>query len=146
MAGALAAELEQQALHAAAGDLGDAPGRRAVEPVKLTMSTCGEATGASAAARSRAGDDVDDARREAGLLEELAQPDDGRAGPAGAGFTTTVLPMASAGPILPAMLVSGKLYEVMAATTPTGAAGRRAPMIAAGRQRGGRHDGRRQRR
>ncbi len=39
----------------------------------------------------------------------------------GAGLTTTVLPMASAGPILPAVLVSGKLYDEMAATTPTGA-------------------------
>ena len=38
----------------------------------------------------------------------------------GAGFTTTVLPIASAGPILPAMLTIGKLYGVMHATTPTG--------------------------
>ena len=44
---ALAAELEQQALHVAAGDLADAAADR-VEPVKLTMSTCGEATSASA--------------------------------------------------------------------------------------------------
>jgi hypothetical protein len=34
---------------------------------------------------------------------------------------TTVLPMARAGPIFPAMLVIGKLYEVMQVTTPTGA-------------------------
>src|SRR3954453_22555489 len=41
-------------------------------------------------------------------------------GSCGAGFTTTVLPMASAGPILPAMFTIGKLYGVMHATTPTG--------------------------
>ena len=41
-------------------------------------------------------------------------------GSTGAGFTTTVLPQASAGPILPAQLVIGKLYGVMHATTPTG--------------------------
>ena len=38
----------------------------------------------------------------------------------GGGFITTVLPVASAGPTLPAMLVSGKLYGAMHATTPTG--------------------------
>src|SRR3954471_11184690 len=41
-------------------------------------------------------------------------------GSCGAGFTTTVLPIASAGPILPAMFTIGKLYGVMHATTPTG--------------------------
>src|SRR5438270_13129453 len=41
-------------------------------------------------------------------------------GSCGAGLTTTVLPIASAGPILPAMLTIGKLYGVMHATTPTG--------------------------
>src|SRR3954468_18981160 len=41
-------------------------------------------------------------------------------GSCGAGLTTTVLPIASAGATLPAMLVSGKLYGVMQATTPTG--------------------------
>ena len=38
----------------------------------------------------------------------------------GAGFITIVLPVASAGPTLPAMFTSGKLYGVMHATTPTG--------------------------
>ena len=37
-----------------------------------------------------------------------------------AGRTTTVLPIASAGPSLPAMLTTGKLYGVIAATAPTG--------------------------
>ena len=42
-------------------------------------------------------------------------------GSCGAGLTTTVLPMASAGPILPDMFTIGKLYDVMQLTTPTGA-------------------------
>ena len=37
-----------------------------------------------------------------------------------AGRTTTVLPIASAGPSLPAMLTIGKLYGVMHATAPIG--------------------------
>ena len=41
-------------------------------------------------------------------------------GSCGAGFTTTVLPMASAGATLPAGLAQGLLYEVMQVTTPTG--------------------------
>src|SRR5881397_2934188 len=49
-------------------------------------------------------------------------------GSCGAGFTTTVLPMASAGATLPAMLVSGKLYGVMHATTPTGCRAASPPM------------------
>ncbi len=60
-------------------------------------------------------------------------------GSCGAGLTTTVLPMASAGPTLPAVLVSGKLYDVMAATTPTGARRATPPMIPPGAERRGRH-------
>src|SRR5439155_404625 len=41
-------------------------------------------------------------------------------GSTGDGFTTTVLPHASAGPIFPAQFVIGKLKGVMQATTPTG--------------------------
>src|SRR5213596_55550 len=41
-------------------------------------------------------------------------------GSAGAGFTTTVLPQARAGPIFPAQFVIGKLKGVMQATTPIG--------------------------
>ncbi len=37
-----------------------------------------------------------------------------------AGRTTTVLPIASAGPSFPAMFTTGKLYGVIAATAPTG--------------------------
>ena len=45
-----------------------------------------------------------------------------------AGRTTTVLPIASAGPSFPAMFTIGKLYGVMHATTPTGARRTIAPM------------------
>src|SRR6185436_7013977 len=41
-------------------------------------------------------------------------------GSTGAGLTTAVLPQASAGPILPAQLVIGKLNGLMHATTPIG--------------------------
>ena len=41
-------------------------------------------------------------------------------GSCGAGFTTTVHPTASAGAILPAMFVSGKLYGEIQATAPAG--------------------------
>src|SRR5439155_23565133 len=41
-------------------------------------------------------------------------------GSCGAGLTTTVLPIASAGATLPAGLAHGLLYEVMQVTTPTG--------------------------
>ena len=49
-------------------------------------------------------------------------------GSCGAGFITTVLPTASAGAILPAMLMSGKLYGEMHATAPTGWRFTNAPM------------------
>ena len=48
-----------------------------VEPVKLTMSTCGEATRASPASAPAAGDDVDDAGREAGLDHRVGEPQHG---------------------------------------------------------------------
>ena len=62
-----------------------------------------------------------------------------------AGRTTTVLPIASAGPSLPAMLTIGKLYGVMHATDADGLAARDRAHQAAGRERGGRHLLRRQR-
>ena len=49
-----------------------------------------------------------------------------------AGRTTTVLPIARAGPILPAMLTIGKLYGVMHATAPTGMRRAIAPMMPPG--------------
>ena len=56
-----------------------------------------------------------------------------------AGRTTTVLPIASAGPILPAMFTIGKLYGVMHATTPTGCAPHDRAHEPARRERGRRH-------
>ncbi len=53
-------------------------------------------------------------------------------GSCGAGFTTTVLPAASAGATLPAMLTIGKLYDVMHATTPIGCRFTMPPMIPPG--------------
>ncbi len=53
-------------------------------------------------------------------------------GSCGAGLTTTVLPEASAGATLPAMLTMGKLYEVMHATTPRGWRFTMPPMIPPG--------------
>ena len=53
-------------------------------------------------------------------------------GSCGAGLTTTVLPAASAGATLPAMLTMGKLYEVMQATTPRGWRLTMAPMMPPG--------------
>ena len=53
-------------------------------------------------------------------------------GSCGAGLTTTVLPAASAGATLPAMLTMGKLYEVMQATTPSGWRLTMPPMIPPG--------------
>ena len=46
----------------------------------------------------------------------------------GAGFITIVFPVARAGPTLPAMFTSGKLYGEMQATTPTGCRSPRPPM------------------
>ena len=91
-----------------------------VEPVKLIMSTFGDATSASAASApcdttmltTPGGNPAS-----SNTSPSFTMP----SGSCGAGFTTTVLPMARAGPSFPAMFVSGKLYEVMHATTPTGA-------------------------
>ena len=99
-----------------------------VEPVKLTMSTCFEATSASAGPG---------ASETMMLMTPGGKPASWNTSPSftmpsgscGAGFTTTVLPMASAGPSLPAMFVIGKLYEVMHVTTPTGARRAMPPMI-----------------
>ncbi len=98
-----------------------------VEPVKLTMSTSGEATSACPAS----GDEpVTTLTTPAGKPASWStSPNTVTArGSCGAGFTTTVLPMARAGPILPAMFTMGKLYGVMQATTPTGCRSTMAPI------------------
>ena len=90
-----------------------------VDPVNETMSTCGRGDQRLAGLGAAAGDDVDDPG--GNPASASTSPNTVTAsGSCGAGFTTTVLPMASAGPTLPAMLTIGKLYGVMQATTPTG--------------------------
>src|SRR5215467_10300004 len=102
-----------------------------VEPVNDTMSTWGDDTSTSAGAGPS-------------LTTMLTTPGGKPAswntspsftmasGSCGAGLTTTVLPMARAGPSLPAMFVIGKLYDVMHVTTPTGSRLTTAPMIPPG--------------
>ena len=90
-----------------------------VEPVKLTMSTCGEATRASPTSAPAPVTMLTTPGGKPASTTASANRSTAR-GSWGAGLTTTVLPMARAGPTLPAMLTSGKLYGVMAATTPTG--------------------------
>ena len=90
-----------------------------VDPVKLIMSTSVDSTSAAAGAASAeltrlttpGGNPTSSRMRTSSTTVR---------GSWAAGFTTTVLPMASAGATFPAMLTSGKLYEVMQATTPTG--------------------------
>src|SRR6187402_269381 len=98
-----------------------------VDPVNETMSTCGDPTSASPAAAPLP---------VTTLTTPAEKPASARTSPktvtasgsCGAGLTTTVLPMAGAGPTLPAMLTIGKLYGVMQATTPTGWRTATAPM------------------
>ena len=80
----------------------------AVEPVKLIMSTPGEATRASAASVPSPTTTL---ITPAGKPTSRAISANLRmaSGSWGAGFTMTGLPAARAGPSLPAMLVSGKL-------------------------------------
>src|SRR5439155_679987 len=90
----------------------------AVLPVNEIMSTSGERTRASPISGplpftkfSTPG-----GRNASTIRQSSATP----RGSTGDGFTTTVLPQASAGPIFPAQFVIGKLKGVMQATTPTG--------------------------
>ena len=70
----------------------------------------------------RPDDDVEPARREAGLRARARPGGAPRAASALAGFSTTAQPAASAGAILCATRLSGKLNGVIAPTTPIGAA------------------------
>src|SRR5207237_974832 len=87
-------------------------------PVNEIMSTSGASTSASPisgpwpATKLR----TPGGRTAATIRQSAATP----SGSAGAGFTTSVLPQARAGPIFPAQLVIGKLKGVMPAATPTG--------------------------
>ncbi len=90
-----------------------------VEPVKLTMSMSSESTSASPVSGV---EPVTMFTTPGGTpaSSSTAHSSSTASGFCGAGLMTTVLPIASAGPILPAAFTSGKLYGVMQATTPTG--------------------------
>ena len=90
-----------------------------VDPVKLTQSTSSASTSAAEEAgplpltrfTTPGGNPTSLRMRTSSTMAS---------GSWGAGFTTTVLPAASAGATLPAMFTMGKLYDVMQATTPSG--------------------------
>ncbi len=102
----------------------------AVEPVKLTMSTSGESTAASPTVLSRPETTLTTPGGTPASSSAAAIPYTD-SGSCGAGFTTTVLPIASAGATLPAGFAQGLLYEVMQVTTPTGWRTASAPMTPA---------------
>src|SRR5213080_2666253 len=87
-------------------------------PVNEIMSTSGASTSASPISGPWPPTKLSTpgGRTPATIRQSAATP----SGSAGAGFTTTVLPQASAAPIFPAQLVIGKLKGVMQATTPIG--------------------------
>ena len=80
-----------------------------VEPVKLTQSTSSAST-SGRRRRAVAVDEVDHPRGEPDVVEDADELHDGE-GILGRGLHDTVLPAASAGATLPAMLTMGKLYE-----------------------------------
>ena len=90
----------------------------AVLPVNEIMSTSGERTSASpiSAPSPFTKFTTPGGSTASTIRQSSATP----SGSTGDGFTTTVLPHASAGPIFPAQFVIGKLKGVMQATTPTG--------------------------
>ena len=97
----------------------------AVEPVKLTMSMSGDST----SAWPETGDEPVTMLTTPGGKPTSSSSFTSSMTASGswpAGRTTTVLPVASAGPSLPTMFTSGKLYDVMHATAPTGARAGRA--------------------
>ena len=69
------------------------------------------------------GDDVDDARRQVGLAADVGEQERD-SGVVDAGFSTTVLPAASAGAIFQASISSGKFQGMIWAATPSGFATR----------------------
>src|SRR6185503_19317752 len=87
-------------------------------PVNETMSTSGDVV--SASPTSGPGPQTKLTTPGGRTESTMRQSSATAMGSTGAGFTTTVLPQASAGPIFPAQLVIGKLNGVMQATTPTG--------------------------
>ena len=73
---------------------------------------------------ARAGDDVDDARRQVGLAADVREEERRLSGVELAGLSTTVLPAASAGAIFQASISSGKFHGMTCAATPSGCGSR----------------------
>src|SRR5439155_734538 len=110
---------ERRALGDALGDVAlDARAPTAELPVNEIMSTSAASTSASPISGPWPPTKLSTpgGRTAATIRQSAATP----SGSAGAGFTTTVLPQASAAPIFPAQFVIGKLKGVMQATTPIG--------------------------
>ena len=116
--GALAAQLELHALQIPGRRLDDlAPdGGRSGERDLVDAGMFGQVL---ARGRAVAGHDIDHAARDADLAAELGdlQLD---SGVSSAGFITTVLPAASAGPIFQLVNISGKFQGTIWPTTPSG--------------------------
>ena len=91
-----------------------------VEPVKAILSTPGVRDDAPPVPPV-AGDDVDDARREARRPGRSRRTASAVSDVNSAGLSTTVLPAASAGAIFQASISSGKFQGMIWPTTPTGA-------------------------
>ena len=69
---------------------------------------------------ARAGQEVDDAGRRAGRLEEARPAARRSRGVCSAGFTITVLPATSAALVMPVRMASGKFHGAMTTATPRG--------------------------
>ena len=116
--GRLAAELQRQRLvragHGAADLLADGRGAGERHLVHVGMLDQGKAD------LARAGDDVDDARRQVRLAARRRRRAAPSAASCSAGLRTTVLPAASAGAIFQASISSGKFHGMTCAATPSG--------------------------
>ena len=138
--GALAAELEQQALHrrcrrprrSAGADRGGAGERHHVDVARLGSARPPGSASADVTTLTTPG-------READLAHDLGEHEDRRAGPAAPASSRPCSRPRARARSCPAMLVSGKLYGEMHATAPTGCRLTYAPMSAAGRERRGLH-------
>ena len=90
------------------------------EPVSVITRTSGWRTSRSPTVLAAAVDDVDDARRDARLGQQLDEALRERAACRSAGLRTTVLPQTSAGTIFQDGIAIGKFHGVIAPTTPIG--------------------------
>ena len=132
------AELELHALAVRA--LGRAPQPTPPEPVNVISFTRSSATSSSPIARRGAGDDVQPARRAGPPPRSSSARKSAESGVAAAGLSTTGQPAASAGAILCATRLSGKLNGEIAPTIPIGSRSVKRELALAGRRRVHRHD------